>query len=214
MYVPRCQPRAQVREVEIGVLELNFLRPAVWCKSQFGLLPCREKLKATGRGSRAGLCAPPAGKSSSWHDAVLEQTYQALLEKRSRGKSVRGGRQSSTSSIRSTSPAGNCGGGIKNRRARSAVAQRGRCGGTGRCLLVPAGLCSGESVCSPSSRPQKEEAIEKPEFHYDEFGFRVDKEGKARPIPPRLEMGTFPALRPRSVRAELVCTRALRHLEL
>lgn len=29
---------------------------------------------------------------------------------------------------------------------------------------------------------QKEESIEQPEFHYDEFGFRVDKEGKASPI--------------------------------
>lgn len=94
------------------------------------------------------------------------------------------------------------------------MAQRARCGGTGWNLLVPAGLCSGESVCSPSSRPQKEEAIEQPEFKYDEFGFRVDKEGKASPIPPHLGMGTFPALRPCSVRAELVCTRALRHLEL
>lgn len=65
---------------------------------------------------------------------------------------------------------------------------------------------SGESVYSPSSHPQKEEAIEQPEFKYDEFGFRVDKEGKASPIPPHLGMGTFPALRPCSVRAELVCT--------
>lgn len=31
---------------------------------------------------------------------------------------------------------------------------------------------------------QKEESIEQPEFHYDEFGFRVDKEGKASPILP------------------------------
>lgn len=30
---------------------------------------------------------------------------------------------------------------------------------------------------------QKEESIEQAEFHYDEFGFRVDKEGKTRPIP-------------------------------
>lgn len=30
---------------------------------------------------------------------------------------------------------------------------------------------------------QKEESIEQLEFHYDEFGFRVDKEGKASPIP-------------------------------
>lgn len=31
---------------------------------------------------------------------------------------------------------------------------------------------------------QKEESVEQPEFRYDEFGFRVDKEGKTSPIPP------------------------------
>lgn len=29
---------------------------------------------------------------------------------------------------------------------------------------------------------QKEESIEQPEFRYDEFGFRIDKEGKTSPI--------------------------------
>lgn len=31
---------------------------------------------------------------------------------------------------------------------------------------------------------QKEESVEQPEFRYDEFGFRVDKEGKTSPVPP------------------------------
>lgn len=31
---------------------------------------------------------------------------------------------------------------------------------------------------------QKEESFEQPEFRYDEFGFRVDKEGKTSPVPP------------------------------
>lgn len=31
---------------------------------------------------------------------------------------------------------------------------------------------------------QKEESVEQPEFRYDEFGFRVDKEGKSSPVPP------------------------------
>lgn len=31
---------------------------------------------------------------------------------------------------------------------------------------------------------QKEESVEQPEFRYDEFGFRVDKEGKTGPVPP------------------------------
>lgn len=78
-------------------------------------------------------------------------------------------------------------GGIKNKRARSAVAQRARCGGAGRYPLVSVRLCSAGvvkvSVLLPRV-PQKEESIEQPEFHYDEFGFRVDKEGKASPIPP------------------------------
>lgn len=31
---------------------------------------------------------------------------------------------------------------------------------------------------------QKEESVEQSEFRYDEFGFRVDKEGKTSPVPP------------------------------
>lgn len=42
--------------------------------------------------------------------------------------------------------------------------------------------------------PQKEESIEQPEFHYDEFGFRVDKEGKVSPIPnPSIVSGSSPS---------------------
>lgn len=41
---------------------------------------------------------------------------------------------------------------------------------------------------------QKEESIEQPEFHYDEFGFRVDKEGKASPHPSPFHCVLCPAL--------------------
>lgn len=97
------------------------------------------------------------------------------------------------------------------------MAQRARCGGTGWNLLVPAGLCSGESVCSPSSRPQKEEAIEQPEFKYDEFGFRVDKEGKASPIPPHpspFGNGDVSSSQAMQREGRACLHRALRHLEL
>lgn len=60
-------------------------------------------------------------------------------------------------------------------------------GGMGQYLHVSVQLFSARLVKMSVLFPrvlQKEESVEQPEFRYDEFGFRVDKEGKASLIPP------------------------------
>lgn len=60
-------------------------------------------------------------------------------------------------------------------------------GGMGQSLYVSVQLFSARLVQVFVLLPhvlQKEESVEQPEFRYDEFGFRVDKEGKAILIPP------------------------------
>lgn len=60
-------------------------------------------------------------------------------------------------------------------------------GGKRQYLCVSVWLFSDKLLKIPVLLPhisQKEESIEQLEFRYDEFGFRVDKEGKTSPIPP------------------------------